>query len=588
MKQLNPGVIFLFACLAALLSPNVFAATTTVTNTNDSGVGSLRDAIAGASSGDVINFNFMSPATITASSTLRISTSLTISGPGASNLTISGAGAVQVFAIGSGVTAVISGVTIQNGFSLGFSLFDCGGAINNNGNLTVGNSTLSGNSAEVGAGVCNNGTLTVNNSTLSGNSSINERFSFGGLGIGIYNAYGGMVTVTNSTLSGNSAVRYGGGIYNVGGTLTITNSTLSGNSAGFYGGGVYNLGGTLAITNSTVSSNSAGFGGGVYNLSGILTVTNSTFSGNSAFDGGGVYNPAGTVTLVNSTLSGNSAIEAGGGIFNEGSVTVINCTLAANSAGYGDSISSIGSFTAKNSIFAKGAFGASGYNCILGPPFYSYGHNLSDDFTCAFSEIGDVNNTPAGLVYGLQDNGGPTLTLALAAATQAVDAIPSSPINYCTLVDGVTPVATDQRGVARPQGFGCDIGAYERKGFSSFTANLELKKGFSLNASFILSAFSAPNFDPLGQAVQLQVGPYKVTIPAGSFHEAQGSTPSNWAYSGSIGGVKLSVLIAPLGGVSYQLKAAGSPVDFSGVSNPVTVAIGVGFDTGSTQVTASF
>jgi hypothetical protein len=90
------------------------------------------------------------------------------------------------------------------------------------------------------------------------------------------------------------------------------------------------------------------------------------------------------------------------------------------------------------------------------------------------------------------------------------------------------------------------------------------------------------------QAVKLQIGPYVVTIPAGSFHQAPGSNSSSWAYAGSIGGVKLTVQISTQGGGSYQFNATGSPVDFRGVSNPVTLAIGIGFDTGSTPVYARF
>jgi hypothetical protein len=110
----------------------------------------------------------------------------------------------------------------------------------------------------------------------------------------------------------------------------------------------------------------------------------------------------------------------------------------------------------KNSIVANNP---SGGNCSS--PAISNGYNLSNDAVCAFNGTGDIINSPAGLdPGGLQDNGGPTQTIALLAISPAVDAIPVSPTNYCTLTDGVTPVATDQRGVARPQGSACDIGAY--------------------------------------------------------------------------------------------------------------------------------
>src|SRR5216684_934360 len=102
MKQFIRGVMLLFACFGVLVSSNAFAATITVINTNDSGSGSLRDAVASAASGDTINFNLAYPATITLGSTLTIGTNLTISGPGASNLAISGGGAVRVFSVTQG------------------------------------------------------------------------------------------------------------------------------------------------------------------------------------------------------------------------------------------------------------------------------------------------------------------------------------------------------------------------------------------------------------------------------------------------------------------------------------------------------
>jgi hypothetical protein len=99
----------------------------------------------------------------------------------------------------------------------------------------------------------------------------------------------------------------------------------------------------------------------------------------------------------------------------------------------------------------------------VGPAAVSLGHNLSDDGSCSFlTAIGDLNNTPAALdPGGLRNNGGPTNTIALLPNSRAVNAIPLRPVNYCTAIDGVTPIATDQRGVPRLQGSGCDIGAFE-------------------------------------------------------------------------------------------------------------------------------
>jgi len=284
----------------------------------------------------------------------------------------------------------------------------------------------------------------------------------------VFEIASGTVAISGLTIQ-NGSTDTGGGIMNSG-TLTLTNSIISGNSASFRGGGIYN-GGTLTMSDSTLSGNSATgsnplvAGGGIFNV-GTLTVTNSTLSANSALlYGGGINsNSPGTVALTNSTLFGNSAGFQGGGISSDGSVTISNSTLTGNSSPQGGSINNFGPLTVKNSLLANSA---SGGNCYFGSGPWtvtSEGYNLSDDSTCSsfFTQTGDLNSTPAGLdPNGLQSNGGFTRTIALLATSPAVEAIPLSPTNYCTDVNSA-PVATDQRGVTRPQqGPACDIGAFE-------------------------------------------------------------------------------------------------------------------------------
>ncbi|MGA2114953.1 MAG: NHL repeat-containing protein, partial [Bryobacteraceae bacterium] len=240
------------------------------------------------------------------------------------------------------------------------------------------------------------------------------------------------VTIENGTVAGS-----GGGIFNDG-ALTLSNSTLSGNSTTIYdnnGGGIFN-GGTLIVSNSTFSNNSAtaGFGGGIYNgAAGQLAVSNSTFSGNSAGNNGGGIANFGTATVSNTTFSGNSAAQ-GGGIQNFGTFT-LRSTLLAGQTGGG------------NCYLANGAITSAGYN-------------LSDDASCpSFTQTGDQSNVTGAASYlgALANNGGPTQTFALLSTSSAVNAIP---VNECTDAVG-NPVPTDQRGITRPQGSGCDIGAYE-------------------------------------------------------------------------------------------------------------------------------
>lgn len=277
------------------------------------------------------------------------------------------------------------------------------------------------------------------------------------------------VTLSKVTIS-NGVSAFGGGIYNEG-TLTVNSSTISGNTAadsfGYaYGGGIYSFG-TLVINNSTLSGNfaSASFksaaGGAIYST-GALAINNSTLNGNGASGhlgggGGGIAIATGTAKISNSTLSGNHAIGGGGGISNAGTVTISNSTLSGNTtrnSSGGGGISNVGTATLQNSIVANNT---SGGNCS--GTMTSNGYNLSNDGTCKFDSAGDLNNTDPQLGL-LQNNGGPTQTMALPSSSPAVDA--GNP-NGCT--DGLGHLLkTDQRGKPRPDTGdtgGCDMGAYE-------------------------------------------------------------------------------------------------------------------------------
>lgn len=405
------------AILVLMIASPGLAGTIIVTNTNDSGAGSLRDAIASASSGDTINFNLTYPATITLTTgSLQIPVDLTISGPGESNLAISGNNASKIFEIPSGVTIVITGLAMQDGYFGGLCCEDVysagGGAIENLGTLTLTGISISQSSGARGGGINNWGTLTVNDSLIANNTSC----------------------------CGLAA----GGIWNAG-TMTVHKSTFVGNEGYYDGGGIFS-GGPTSVDGSTFLNNHAdhGAGGGIYGggaPSTPVTVTNSTFLGNTAAsngggvsDGGGAYGGGGTLLIANSTFSGNGA-GGGGDIANFSNLTLKSTILANSSLTGGDCYAGGGTTT-------------------------STGYNISDDGSCSgfMTAIGDVNNTPAGFdPSGLQSNGGPTQTIALLSTSPAVDSIPTS---ACTDVNG-NPVTKDQRGISRPQGSACDAGAYE-------------------------------------------------------------------------------------------------------------------------------
>jgi hypothetical protein len=234
-----------------------------VTNTDDSGPGSLRQAIADANStagADIINFTGATftdfpPDEINIQSELPqfFGGETTINGPGANKLTIRRPGTATsnygIMRIDSSANVTVRGVTITGGRDPSPSL---GGGIRNDGTLTLIQVTVSGNTATFGGGIYNTGTLTLSQATVSSNT-----------GGGIYNAGGtrlgsGNLKLTQATVSGNTATtRDGGGIVSYSGTLVISQTTISGNTARSGGGIARFDGGTLTMSNSLIVGNSA-------------------------------------------------------------------------------------------------------------------------------------------------------------------------------------------------------------------------------------------------------------------------------------------------------------------------------------------
>ena len=220
------------------------ARTLIVSNTNDNGPGSLRQALADANDGDTIDATSISGVIVLSTGELLVDKSVTINGPGAGFLAIDGNAVTRVFQTGSDEIIAISDLTIRNAQG------NFGGGILNgdNATLTITASTLSGNTAAFGGGTFNSGTLTILNSTFSGNVA--------GEGAGIYNSGAGMLTISNSTFSGNTASQTGGATFNLG-TLLITNSTVSDNSGAFLAGGILNFN-NLEIENTILKTGESG------------------------------------------------------------------------------------------------------------------------------------------------------------------------------------------------------------------------------------------------------------------------------------------------------------------------------------------
>lgn len=362
----------------------------------------------------------------------------------AGNITLIGAGATTtiidgnhtanetdlvapVMFVGSNAPVEIRGVTITKGnFSRG-STFGSGGGMNNAGVLTIVDSIISDNFGAAGGGIYNSGTLTLLRSRISRNLAGGGAFS--GEGGGIYNVSSFQqtsITVTDSIISANTAINAnGGGISNFQGIVTITNSTVHGNTADRLGGGIANFRGTFT---------------------GTLTVTNATISGNRGSSGGGIYNNSATVHLQNVTIAHNIATTGtGGGINNPDA----------------------GTFTLRNTLIVGNTTGFLGPDCFAPnnreAALISQGYNLIQNTTNC-----DISGDTTGNITGqdpqlgvLANNGGLTPTQALLAGSPAIDTgnpnLPGSGGFACPTID--------QRGVLRPQGTACDIGAYETESF---------------------------------------------------------------------------------------------------------------------------
>ena len=330
----------------------------TVTNLEDSGPGSLRQAILDANATpalDEVVFESGLTGTITLTSgTLIIAGPLLIQGPGSGVIAVSGNNAFRVFTVSPGAAVQIHRLSIIHGRAL-----TAGGGIFNSGTMGVLDCTLSGNGAIGGGGVFNDGMMSLVRCNVSDNSA---RFSGG-----ISNV--GSLYVKLCTVSGNRAEQSSGGIgvsitATQHGSATLEDSVIAGNSAGTEGGGILNLSPrSLTLTRCTIAANTAlGDGGGISNRGRRLTLTECALSGNQAgVDGGAIFtgptllDPA-SAALTSCTMANNAAGASGGGISNSGQLSVSRCMLSANSAGSGGGISNRAGLSVSDStLFANSA-----------------------------------------------------------------------------------------------------------------------------------------------------------------------------------------------------------------------------------------
>lgn len=473
---------------AALMAPQAAQATVfTVTQNGDSGVGSLRDAVAQANANSVedeIRFDPSVNGTLirltTGALPITANEGLTITGPGRSELTVSGdadasatpnAGDSRVFDITANSNAVvaISGLTLTRGFD---PANGSGGAINVSSGATlkltdaaITNSRSNSN----GGGLFLTGDFAIAGSTISGNTAIS--------GAGVYQSssgpFSGAGTIADTTISGNQAtlnptLSVGGGVRTSAGSLTIERSSLSGNTATVAGGGVWaNNKYGLTVNNSTISGNSSAAGGGMFLSANSpkyapMRIAETTVSGNTAAHGAGIdvrnIRGGNKVAIARSTISGNDGGPGswGGGILVDdyitGAVSVVDSTVSGNTATAGGGVSlgsdsnyhltttyqgNVGTIDFDNSTISGNTASAHGGGIYLSQ--YDGGSpTVKQSGTAGITSTIVADNTVAGAAEDLDrvdtsTNGG------FAGAFSLVEAPGDAPLTQQSVLVGVDP-----------------------------------------------------------------------------------------------------------------------------------------------------
>jgi predicted outer membrane repeat protein len=443
--------------VVATAAPSSALTVLTVTTNADDGPGSLRAALlATIFGGD--DFTIVIPPEV---GDITLTTGELFADTDAFDLTIVGSGqTIEQTTPGARVLHVIAhhSVLIQDLTFTGGDTTSIGGGIfqDSDGQVTLERVTVTGNRAGGGAGVAvDDGGAVLIDSAVTDNEAVGDSPNWGG---GMF-VVGGL-TVIDSEISGNVIDGDGGGVH-VWGDVFVQRSTIDANEArpgGFgsegHGGGIFTVdygpygAGDVVIEDSTVSGNTSSLDGGGIHAVGAVTVTGSTLSGNSATGrGGGVLAPSAVVT--NSTLSANTAGRQGGAVaVTDGSADLRFTTVVAGSALEGAGIHGDASLHA--TVLASAA---SGEHCAGGTAS-STGANLADDTSCGLTAAGDQQAPGLDPMLGpLADYGGPTLTHLPATGSPLIDGVP---VAACGLAAGV-----DQRGLVRPSGAACDIGAVE-------------------------------------------------------------------------------------------------------------------------------
>lgn len=462
------GGISTLTLVVCLLAATVAqAGTITVANTNDSGAGSLRAALAEAAPGETI---ILPAGEYTLASELSIDKSVTIDGAGASTTTVQAGGAFRVLNMdAAGEDVKIAGLTIRGGEAQPSSVdgAEGGGVLDEGINLTLEGVVVEEDHADA-----------------DGKAGENGGIAEGG-GVA---AYGATLTLKRSQVLNNDAsaaggagksgeIAQGGGLSSSG-PLVLDEVSVEANTVDVNGG---------QGASSSAQGGGIGQGGGIFLSSpggDVSALTAVTIVGNvveasagpgakgGIGGGGGAFlGPDATISVLDATVTANQVTAVGGGdgiaqggglmVLPEEGAQVTNATIDANAVDGENGMTEGGDLVADtatdvlNTIVSAGAGPSGTENCGVGAT--SKGHNIDSLDQCGFHAGGDKTHVQP-LLGPLRDNGGFLRTEALEPESPAVDAGADS---GCA--------ATDARGVPRPQGAACDIGAFERAPGSAVT-----------------------------------------------------------------------------------------------------------------------
>jgi predicted outer membrane repeat protein len=416
--------VLAFLFIASLAPPAAHGALIIIQNTSDSGPGSLRQAIMDAAPQTSISFNpALAGQTISLSSALIVDKQMEIAGP------TPPAQRIKLTTHGLDTIMKVSALTNIHDIDFTNGAGENGGALEITNYTQLFNATISNSHATNGGGiyVAPNASFILDDALVLDNTASGD-------GGGLFAGDSAVLDINTVSFTGNRADGRGGGIFaDMHSSLTIQGGDVSGNVAET-GGGIYNDGNTGYYGNIT-SNGATADGGGVAVNSGLFVLNISTLASNTADNQGGAImaQPGTEINLISTTISNNGAPQ-GGGIFRAGGLLTTKATIIADQA--------------------------SGHDCEVqaGSTIVSYGYNLTSDNSCGLVDPTDIPSGFANLGPLVATAPGTTLTMEPLEGSDAINRIPLS------VFDCDSHLYIDQRGVQRPQGPTCDIGAVEVKG----------------------------------------------------------------------------------------------------------------------------